>query len=740
VLTESKAASQERLKRELGAIVQEASRLRPLLLFLDDLHWADASTVDLLAYLGGKCTGQRVLVVLTYRPTDLELSKHSFRAVKLDLQARGVCREITLEFLTRLDIERYLALEFPEHCFPEAFASLVHGRTEGSPLFMAALLRYLRDRQVIVQERGRWTLGQSVPDLQRNLPESVRSMIQRKIDQLGEADRRLLATASVQGYEFDSAVVVQALARDAAEVEERLEELERVHTFVRVVREHEFSDGTPSIRYRFVHVLYPRALCASLRPTRRAALSAAVAQALLGFHGDRSAEVAAELALLLEVARDPARAVDYFLMAAQNAIRVFANQEALILACRGLEMVAKLPDSRERARKELALQITLGPALKDSKGWTATEVEETYSRAHELCEQPGETPDLGPVLWGLSNFHACRGDKPTALNLGHRLLRLGQSVPDPALVLQAHHALGSTYVFSGDWDSARTHLEQCVALYDPLQHRAHAFLYGGHDPCVCCLGLVACCLWMIGYPDQALQRSKEALALARRLSHPTSLAHARQLTGIFHQLRRDVIDTQEQGEACEQLAAEQGLPFYLAGGLVLRGSALVERGRGEEGLVLLRQGLAASSMSPFFWRVLFLALLAQADGRAGKVEEGLAALAEARQAGREKGIGFYEPELHRLQGELILARGLEDRSNVEACFRVAIARRQGAKSLELRAAISLSRFHIEQGNPEEALAMLAEIYGWFTEGFDTVDLQEAEALLQVRGEEVEAGS
>jgi hypothetical protein len=365
VLAESKAASQERLKRELGAFLQELSQQRPLLLFVDDLHWADASTIDLLAYLGGKCAGMRALFVFTYRPTDLALSRHPFGPVKLDLQARGVCRELALEFLPRPDLDRYLALEFPEHCFPEEFAALVHLRTEGSPLFMADLLRYLRDRQVLTQEQGRWTLRQSVPDLRRDLPESVRGMIQRTIDQLSDDDRRLLVAASVQGYEFDSAVVARVLKRDAAEVEDRLDELDRVHAFVRMVREREFPDRTLTARYRFVHVLYQNVLYDSLGPTRRAALSAAVAQALLGHYGERSVDVAADLALLLEVARDFAGAADYFLAAARNASHVFANQEAVLLARRGVEVLASLPDTPERARKELALQITLARSIRE---------------------------------------------------------------------------------------------------------------------------------------------------------------------------------------------------------------------------------------------------------------------------------------------------------------------------------------------------------------------------------------
>src|SRR6185437_9540185 len=469
VLAESKAGSQERLKRELGTFLRELSRLVPLLLFLDDLHWADASTVDLLAYLGGKCAGLRALFVLTYRPTDLVLGKHPFGPVKLDLQARGVCRELALEFLTRADLDRYLALEFPGHCFPEEFAALVHARTEGSPLFMADLLRYLRDRQVLAQEQGRWTLGQSIPDLRRDLPESVRGMIQRKIDQLGEDDRRLLVAASVQGYEFDSGVVARVLEQDAAEVEERLDELDRVHAFVRMVREQEFPDRTLTLRYRFVHVLYQNALYASLQPTRRVALNAAVAQALRGYYGEKSGYVAAELALLLEAARDFSLAADYFLAAARNAVRVFANQEAVVLARRGIELLASLTDTPERARKELGLQITLGPALFATKDWTAPDVEAAYTRAHVLCRELGESPDLFQALWGLFLFHIARGEIRTGLNLGEQLLGLAQRARDPALFLQAHHALGGTYAFVGDWTSARTHLEQAVAYYDPRQ-------------------------------------------------------------------------------------------------------------------------------------------------------------------------------------------------------------------------------------------------------------------------------
>jgi TolB-like protein len=727
VLAESKAATQERLKRELGAFLQEVSRARPLILFLDDLHWADASTVDLLAYLGGKCAGMRVLLVVTYRPTDLMVGRHPFGPVKLDLQARGVGRELALEFLTRPDLDRYLALEFPENRFPEEFAALVHARTEGSPLFMADLLHYLRDRQVLTLEDGRWTLTESVPDLQRDLPESVRGMIQRKIGQLGEDDRRLLVAASVQGYEFDSAVVARVIEQDEAEVEERLDELDRVHAFVRVVREQEFPDRTLTSRYRFVHVLYQNSLYASLQPTRRALLSAEVAQALRGYYAEKSEDVAAELALLLEAARDFAQAADFFLVAARNAARVFANQEAVVLARRGIKLLATLPDTPERARKELALQITLGPALFATKDWTAPDVEMAYTRAQFLFRELGESPDLFPAMWGLFLFRVARGEIQTALNLGGQLLGLAQREQDPALLLQAHHALGPTYALVGDWASARTHLDQAVAHYAPREHCTHAFLYGGHDPCACCLSFAAKSLWMLGYPEQALRRGHEALTLARELGHPTSLAHAQLSVAILHQFRRDVSATLELAEALQALAADQGLLFYLSGALVLRGWALVEQGRGEYGMAEIRRGFDTGGATRAHWRGYFLALLAESCGKTGNTTESLTVAADALTVVEKTGICIYEPEMHRLKGEFLLELDPEKVADAEACFRMAveIARRHQAKSLELRATMSLARLWQQQGCSNEARAALSAVHGSFTEGFDTPDLVDA---------------
>jgi predicted ATPase len=720
-------SSQERLKRELLALLEEVSRLRPLVLFLDDVHWADASTADLLAYVGSRCAGLRLLVVLTYRPTELLLGQHPFVSARLELQRQGVCREVPLGFLSRAEVESYLGLAFPGHGFPADFVDLIHARTEGNPLFLVDLLRYLSDRGVIAGQAGGWALAQAIPEFQRQLPESVRSLIEKKIAQAEEADRRLLAAASVQGYEFDSAVVARVLGREATDVEERLEVLDRVHGLVRLRRELEFPDGTLTLRYQFVHALYQEALYATLQPTRRKAWSAAAASALLGYHGGQGAPVAGELALLFEAARDPLAAADYFRLAAENAARLYAYREAVGLARRGLEALRALPDGPARAQRELGLQLTLGVQLQVTQGYAAPEGERAYARARALCLQLNDTGRLFPALWGLWLYHKVRSELPKARELAGQLFALAEQVRDPAQLLQSHQALAVTSLCLGDLAASRDHMERGTALYDPERHRGHTFLYG-QDPGVACLAIGAVALWLLGYPAQAVRRSRQAIELARELSQPNSLALALHFAAMLHQYRREAAVAREMAEAALAIATEQGFSFWSAGGTVLRGWALAAQGQG--GTAQLRQGLDAwRATGSDTYRTYYLALLAEALHKEGRTEEALAVLAEAQSLVRTTEEHFQEAELCRLEGEFLLASA--DGGGVETCFRraLAVARRQSARSLELRAAVSLGRLCRQHGRLDEARPLLAEAYGWFSEGLETPDLREAKAQL-----------
>jgi predicted ATPase len=435
-----------------------------------------------------------------------------------------------------------------------------------------------------------------------------------------------------------------------------------------------------------------------------------------------------------------AQAIPYWQQAGQRAIQRSANVEAIAHLTRGLDILQALPDTPERAQQELDLQTTLGPALMVTKGMGAPEVLQAYARARELCQQVGETPQLFQVLQGLWFFYLMRMELQTARELGEHLLTLAQQVGDPALLLDAHYALGNTLNYLGELAAAQAHFAQGITLYDPQQHRAHVVRYG-LDLGVACRYYAGVTLWYLGYPDQALQRSHEALTLARELAHPFSLVGALFFAAWLHQLRREWPLTHERAEAARALSAEQGFAHFVAGGTIFRGCALAERdpapdtgqGQVEEGMAQMQQGLAAwRATGAEVLRPYGLALLAKASAKLGQLEGGLSLLAEALAVVDDTGERRWEAELYRLKGELLLARSAEHHTEAEACFHQAldIARRQQAKSWELRAAMSLSRLCQQQGKRAEARQLLAPIYGWFIEGSDTADLQAAKALLK----------
>jgi predicted ATPase len=380
------------------------------------------------------------------------------------------------------------------------------------------------------------------------------------------------------------------------------------------------------------------------------------------------------------------------------------------------------------------LQVTLGIQLQVAEGYSAPEAGRSYTRARELCEQLQEDSLLFLVLWGLWMFHEVRSDLGKSLELAERLFALGRKAQDPAQLLQARMALAVTSLSLGDPAATREHAEQGVALYDPRRHGSHAQLYG-QDPKVACLAFGSVALWMLGYPHQARERSREAVALGGELGHPTSRALALYFDATVRQYRREALAVRENAEATSAIGSEHGLSLWLANGLVMQGWALADQGECDRGVAMLRQGLSDwVATGAETHRTYFLGLLAEALGRGGRIEEGLDVLNEALTMMHGTGTVFHGAELHRLRGEFLLRREADEAAGheAEACFRqaLAIARQQQAKSLELRAAMSLTRLYQKQNRQAEVRPMLAECYDWFTEGFDTPDLQEAKALLE----------
>jgi predicted ATPase len=442
------------------------------------------------------------------------------------------------------------------------------------------------------------------------------------------------------------------------------------------------------------------------------------------------------------------QAIPYWQQAGQRASLRSANVEAISHLNQGLELLKSLPDTPERTQQELALQMALGAPLMATKGFGALEVEKAYTRARELYQQVGESPQLPIVLWGLWAFYLTRAEHKAARELGEQLLTLGQNGQDLAVLSQAHYALGATLFYLGEFAPARTQLEQGIALYAPQQRRPHAFLYGQDDARVTCLTIAALTLWLLGYPDQALEWNHEALTQAHHLSSPLRLAWTLNFSAMLSRYLREEEVAQERVEAMMTLSTEQEFPFYLASGTIYRGWALVGQGQGEEGITQIRQGIDTyRATGAELARPQLLALLAEAYGKVEEAAQGLAALVDALSQVEQTGERQWEAELYRLKGELTLQQlkiknaklkitETQDLTvssqEAEGDFQKAIeiAQRQRAKSLELRATVSFARLWQQQGKQKEAHEMLAEIYGWFTEGFDTKDLQEAKALLK----------
>ena len=729
---EAKAASQERMKRELAAFFEEISRVRPLVLFLDDLHWADVSTVDLLNYLAQRFAGLRILIVVAYRSSEMLLAKHPFLQVRQELQSRGTLHEIVLDFLSLADVERYLALEFPGHTLPDAFGRLIHEKTEGSPLFMVDLLHYLRDQGVIVHEQDVWTLGRSIPDVARELPETVKSTIARKIDRLDEIDRKLLTTASVQGHVFDTVVCSDVLELDPADVEDRLEALDRVHRLVKSLGTHECADRSLTVRYRFVHVLYQNVLYAALQPTRRASTSGKVGRSLEARYGSGATNMASELALLFETAREFARAARYFLLAAQHQIALFAFPEGAALARRGLDALSGVKQEPERTQLEIGLQVALASCLRAVEGWAAPSVEKIYLRVRDILEQTGDELQVFPVRWGITLVQGVRMDMVTWKGACEDNLRRAEALNNPMFIVAASQMLGAALEFLGETSQAAALLERGSAMYEPERHQTYVDTFG-LDP-----GMIGRSLWirelsLLGQIDRARDIGEETIAMARRQRQPVSLAFALCLAQHVYILRQERDRLLEISSEMIELCRTIGLVQEVEWGRAFQAWGMGDAGDREAAIAQLRDSLARQiAIDSYTSRTVFLNILAEQLLLAGRLDEGLAVVDEAFALRDRTGECYFASDSHRWRGELLRARG--DAAGAEASFReaLAIAGRQKALLLELRAATALARLLDDRGAHADAHDLVAGVYGRLTEGFDTRDARDAAAFVERR--------
>jgi predicted ATPase/class 3 adenylate cyclase len=660
-------AQKQKTIHALNTILLRRAAKQPLLFLMEDLHWVDPSTLELLTLLVDQGPATKALIVLTFR-TDFK-SPWSGRSHVSQLTLNRVTQNQVVDIVTHIAHGKTMP--------PEVLQQIVI-KTDGVPLFIEELTKMVLESGLLREEEHSYRLTESLPPLA--IPATLQDSLRARLDRLSTVSE-VVQLAATLGREFTYELLksVSSLAEQFL-----LRELSRL-----VEAEFLYQRGTPpQATFIFKHALIQDAAYQSLLKSSRQRFHAKIGDTI----EERFPEIVETqpelLAYHFTEALQAKKAVKYWEKAGRRDLERSAYLEAIAHLRKGIEVVRTLPPSAERTQWELGLQVALGNALLAVKGYAALEVEQTYAQAHALCQEIGLTAQAFPVLYGLWVFYFIRAELAKAREIGGEFLELARKQEETAPVLMAHRVIQFALLWMGEISLSQTHFEQCTALYNAEQHRSLAFQYG-QDPGMATLSLAPWSLWLLGYPDQALQRSQEALLAAQRMSHPLSLAYAHVMAAGFHQLRREERLVREKAEAAIAICSQHGFPYWLAWGNILRGWALAQQGETNEGIAQIRQGMAdyRATGSMLEWTG-FCALLAEAHFKAGQIKEGLNALDEGFTVMEKTGERFYQAELYRLKGELLLQSnnylsGAGVPKEVQEYFDKAlqIASRQSAKSL-----------------------------------------------------------
>jgi predicted ATPase len=717
----------------------------PLLLVIEDLHWIDPSTREMITLLLDQLPMARILALFTFRPEFTPLWPPRSHLSTLTVTRLG--RQQVGHMVEHLAGGKRLPREVSRHIVAKA---------DGIPLYVEELSKMILELGLLREREGRYELTGPLPT--ETIPATLSDSLMARLDRLSTVKDVVQLGATI-GREFSYEVLRAISPHDEATLQFELSRLVDAEVLYQ-------SGFLPQVTYIFKHALIREAAYQSLLKSTRQQYHQQIAQVLAERFPDIAETEPELLAQHLTAAELITEAIPYWQRAGQKVMPRFANAEAISHFSMALELLHKLPLTAERNRTELALCVALSGPLLVTKGYAAPEVGTMYSRALELSQQSEDSLELATVLSGLTAFYVARGELRSALLSAERLPHIAQRVQNRALSLAAHTILAVPLFWLGDVARARAHWEEGFALYDP--QRAH--LYGGvQDFGVTCLSYLGLALWIQGYPDQAITRAQEAIALARQLDHPFSVAWAMNFSSRVWQCRRETAIVQEQSTTLINLTTEQGLNQHRAHAMILHGWTLAAEGKGEEGIALMQEGLAALRVTGAeLSRPWFMTMLAEGYGMHGQFATGIEVLADARRQAEQSEEKVSLPEIYRLIGELTLQQerqkakmGIRNwelgsgslpssspnptsqipdpASEAEEYFLKAIetAREQQAKSFELRAVMSLVRLqqsqamqHESRTSLDKAHNMLSEVYNWFTEGFDTKDLQEAKVLLE----------
>lgn len=714
-----------RMLREMADALEVFAHRHTLLLVLEDLQWSDPSTVDLIGCIARRRQPARLLVIGTLRPVDMTAGEHPMRSIQPELLAKGLCEEVSLALLSHDDVAAYVEARFggaPPSGL-HRLAAQVHARTEGNALFMVNMVNDLASGGLVVWRDGQWQIEGSIESATERIPSGLQELIGRGMADLAPAVRQVLEAASVAGDEFAVAAVAAALQQDAEHIEDVCEQLASQGSLILDAGLASWADGSVSGRYRFRHALYRRVLYEGIAAARRVRLHRAIGRREeIGF-GARAGEHAAELAMHFTRGHGHARALHYHELAAAAAIDRHAAHEAVAHCGAALEALVQLPDKPERARRELGLVVAQATLLMAIQGYAAAETEQAFARAHALCDSLRPGPQLYAVLRGLLSYHQVRAALGEARAFGDQLLRHAEAQPGAReLIVQAHYGQGTTLFHLGAFDAARIHLESALREYDPAGHRKHIVVYGGYDPGVACSLWLAWTLTLQGEWEDAAARDREGMAFAQRHGESFSLAWAHQAAGVSRQLFGDWAGSEQASAEAMRRAEEHGFPQVLGMATVNRGWAQMMQGRAESGVPMLREGVAlVARTGAGLVRPSYLGMLAAAHVLEGDRNSAIACFDEGLAEVERTGERLHEAPLLIGKSHLLAdaaGRGRASRAAAgaaEDCLRRAldVARAQGARLLELRAAVALARHHRDRGRGDEAREPLSQAYAWF---------------------------
>jgi hypothetical protein len=690
--------------------MEALSRQGPVLMIFEDAHWTDPTSLEAFGRAVDRVATFPVLLIVTFRP--------EFQAPWI---GRPHVTSLTINRLTRREVDAVIDRVAGNRLLPSNIRQDIIERTDGVPLFVEEMTKAVLEAE---SEREARQTAAAVPSPSLAVPASLHASLMARLDRLGPAKEVAQIGAAI-GREFPHVLLAEVVRKPEAELGSALDRLIQAGLLFR-------QGMPPHASYLFKHALVQDAAYGTLLRGPRQALHARIAAAIETRMPERVEREPELLAYYYAGAGQPDTAAGYWLAAGRLAARRSANSEAVAHLTHGIAAVRGLPETVERNRQELALQLALGPALLSSRGFGDPEASAGYQRAAELARRLGDDRDRFAATWGL--WISIRAGSASD-HMGLLLQYLGEMVEaaertgDPELLLQAHHSSWSTRIWNGEFARASEHVRSGLALYDPERHRHHALMYGGHDPGVCGQGQGAVALWALGYPDQAVQSASEGIVLGQASDHLPSLLHSLRFAASVYFLRRQAADVLECSARLLALGNEHGLKMYEAIGGVFHGWALIQQRDAQAGLNELRAAVAAYATTAHVNLDLYRAILAEAELRAGNLEEAAAVLNQGERTADE----WWRVGYLRLRGDLLLRGPDDDRAAAERLYReaISVAAGQQAKSLELRAATSLARLLRDEGKRDEARNLLAPVYGWFTEGFDTLDLKEAKALLDV---------